>query len=113
ATAGCGLAGRKEREGKCVGATANYGAVIQREPNQSVALNNLAMLLANQQGKPEEALPYAERAVAITKNEPPYLDTLAWTQHLMGADRLALNEIRAARVLGANDPAITYHPPAT
>jgi len=103
------LAGMQERDGQIDRAIANYRAVIQREPNQSVALNNLAMLLANQQGKPEEALPYAERAVAITKNEPPYLDTLAWTQHLMGADKLALNAIRAARVLGGNDPEIVWH----
>ena len=103
------LAGMQEREGQFDRAVANYRAVIQREPNQSVALNNLAMLLANQQAKPEEALSYAERAVAIKNTEPAYLDTLAWTQHLMGADRLALGAIRNARALGGVDPEIVWH----
>jgi uncharacterized protein (TIGR03790 family) len=103
------LAGMQEREGQFDRAVANYRAVIQREPNQSVALNNLAMLLANQQAKPEEALSYAERAVAIKNTEPAYLDTLAWTQHLMGADRLALGAIRSARALGGVDPEIVWH----
>jgi uncharacterized protein (TIGR03790 family) len=102
------LAEMQERDGQFDRAIANYRAVIQREPKDTVALNNLAMLLVNQ-GKPEDALPYAERAVAIAKNDPAVLDTLAWTQHLTGVDRLALNTIRAARLLGGNDPEIVWH----
>jgi uncharacterized protein (TIGR03790 family) len=103
------LAGMQERDGQIERAVANYRAVIQRDPMEPVALNNLAMLLANQQGQPREALPYAERAVAIMKNDPAYLDTLAWTQHLMGEDKLAVSVIRNARALGGTDPEIIWH----
>jgi uncharacterized protein (TIGR03790 family) len=105
------LAQAQERDGQIDRAIANYRALVDFEPNQmiqSVALNNLAMGLLHQ-SKPKEALPYAERAVAIVKNEPAYLDTLAWTQHLLGTDKLAATTMRAARALGARDPEILWH----
>ncbi len=103
------LAQMQEREGQVDRAVANYRAIVDFEPNQAVALNNLAMALATRQHKPEEALPFAERAVAIMKTDPAYVDTLAWTQHLMGADKLAAVTIRAARALGGSDPEILLH----
>jgi Flp pilus assembly protein TadD len=71
-------------------------------------LNNLAVNLSRQ-GKPAEALPYAERVTSIMKNDPAYIDTLAWTQHLLGTDKLAANTMRAARALGSTDPEIMWH----
>ena len=74
----------------------------------AVVLNNLAVDLGRQ-GKPAEALPYTERATAIMKTDPAYIDTLAWTQHLLGTDKLAATTMRAARALGARDPEILWH----
>ena len=110
-TARIELAEAQERDGQVDRAIANYRAVVESEPNQmilAVALNNLAVDLGRQ-GKPSEALPYTERATAIMKNDPAYLDTLAWTQHLLGTDKLAANTMRAARASGARDPEVLWH----
>ena len=72
-------------------------------------MNNLAVNLATRQGKPDQALPFAERAATIMKTDPNYLDTLAWTQHLLGADKLAAITIRSARAFGGADPEIIWH----
>ena len=103
------LAGLQERDGQFDRAAANYRAVVDRERNQDVALNNLAMILANRQGKPQEALSFAERAVALKKTEPAYLDTLGWAQHLVGADKLAAATITKALTIGTSDPEIVWH----
>jgi uncharacterized protein (TIGR03790 family) len=105
------LAEAQERDGQVDRAIANYRAIVDFEPNQStlsIALNNLAMILARQ-GKPMEALPYSERAVAIVKTEPAYIDTLAWVQHLLGTDKLSASTMRTARALGGSDPEILWH----
>ena len=105
------LAEAQERDGQLDRAIANYRAVAESEPNQAilaVVLNNLAVNLARQ-GKPSEALPYTERATAIMKGDPAYIDTLAWTQHLLGTDKLAASTMRAARALGGRDPEILWH----
>jgi len=104
------LAQLQERTGQVDRAMANYRAIVD-DPNKdmaAVALNNLAMRLSLA-GKPNEALPFAERAAAIRKTDPAYLDTLAWTQHLLGTDRLAANTMRVARGLGGTDPEILWH----
>jgi uncharacterized protein (TIGR03790 family) len=103
------LAGLQERDGQIDRAVANYRAIVDRERNQDVALNNLAMLLASRQDKPREALSYAERAVALNKTEPAYLDTLAWTQHLLGVDKLAAATMTTALRIGTSDPEILWH----
>jgi uncharacterized protein (TIGR03790 family) len=110
-TARLELAQMQEHAGQIDRAIANYRSVTQNEPNQmilAVALNNLAVNLGHQ-GKPAEALPYAERAALIMKNDAAYIDTLAWTQHLLGTDKLAANTMRAARDRGARDPEILWH----
>jgi uncharacterized protein (TIGR03790 family) len=103
------LAQLQEREGQIERAIANYRAIVEFEPNHAVALNNLATALINHHAKPGEALPFAERAVVLEKSNPAILDTLAWTQHLLGTNKLAVTTIRAALALGASDPEILWH----
>jgi len=105
------LAQLQDRDGQFDRAIANYRGIVENEPNEEllvVALNNLAMNLARQ-GKPRDALPYAERATALRKNDPAYIDTLAWTQHLLGSDKLAATIMRTARAFGTGDPEIVWH----
>jgi uncharacterized protein (TIGR03790 family) len=103
------LAGLQQLAGQLERAAANYHAIVDREANNALALNNLAMLLADRLGKPQEALPFAERAAAKMETDPAILDTLAWTQHLVGADRLAAVTMNKIRGLGASDPEILWH----
>jgi cellulose synthase operon protein C len=55
-------------------AETRYRAVLEVQPNNALALNNVAWLLVKQ-GKPG-ALPLAERAVALLADRPALLDTL-------------------------------------
>lgn len=57
------------------GAEKRYRDLLAVQPEQAVALNNVAWLLL-QQGKPG-ALEYAERAVKAAPNQAPLIDTLA------------------------------------
>jgi cellulose synthase operon protein C len=57
-------------------AEAHYRSVLQVQPDNALALNNVAWLMA-QQKKPG-ALPLAERANQLLPNQPALMDTLAW-----------------------------------
>ena len=82
-----------------------YRSVIETAASNPVALNNLAMLLAD--GDPEEARGYAERALARRPDDPAYIDT-------MGTVLLALGDAEQARDLlarahaGTPDPGIAF-----
>ena|GEM_PF-4808016 len=78
------LYGRKgiiaEMDGDPQRARQCYEEAVKANPGNYVVLNNLAFLLADKLGNPREAVPYAEKAVQITKyQQPDVVDTLAWT----------------------------------
>jgi putative PEP-CTERM system TPR-repeat lipoprotein len=64
------------------GAEQQYRALLERRPDDIIALNNLAMALVRLE-KPG-ALPLAERAAALAPDQAPVLDTLA---SVLTADR--------------------------
>jgi uncharacterized protein (TIGR03790 family) len=66
-----------------------YRLVLTVNPNEPIALNNLAYGLAVRKQQPAEALGYAERANLLVPGNPTLADTLAWVQHLLGRDREA------------------------
>jgi uncharacterized protein (TIGR03790 family) len=78
-----------------------YRRLIELQPENVVALNNLAYALAVHQKAPAEALPLAKRAVALAPGSASVLDTLAWIEHLLG------NHEGAAKIL---DAAIKINP---
>jgi len=63
---------------------------------RQLALNNLAYDLAVYRGAPEEALPFARRALAFAPDDPNLMDTLGWIEHLVGDDTNAIVHLRAA-----------------
>jgi uncharacterized protein (TIGR03790 family) len=72
-------------------AIGRYRAIVAVDPNDAVALNNLAYALAVRKGQPAGAVEYAERAYRLTGGRSVEIaDTLAWVQHLVGRDREAL-----------------------
>jgi uncharacterized protein (TIGR03790 family) len=77
-------------------AIARLQRVIAKSPNQQVALNDLAYILATQKQAPEQALPFAKRAYALPNAGPELADTLAWIYHLLGQDATAEPLITAA-----------------
>jgi Flp pilus assembly protein TadD len=84
-----------DAEGDRDGAIQRYRKVIAVQPNNAVALNNLAYALAVHKNQPEEARPFAERASRLAPREPTILDTFAWVEHLVG------NHENAAKLIGA------------
>jgi uncharacterized protein (TIGR03790 family) len=121
-----------DRAGDFDQAIVQYRAILSSTANDSAALNNLAYVLAISRHDPQQALPFAERAVLAARLDPkqlgmrvlanysmlgyepelllPYsLDTLAWVQHLLGRHGDAANSIREARATGGESPAILWH----
>lgn len=90
------LAQMFENQGQYDKAVERYEAVLANDEANFVALNNLAFVLAEHMGKPEEALPYAQRAYLMTREQAQIGDTLAWIYHLLGDDRTALPLLEAA-----------------
>ena len=68
-----------------------YRKVLAIDPNNVLALNNLAYGLAVHRGQAAGALEYAERAQRLTGGKSVEIaDTLAWIQHLLGRDAEAV-----------------------
>ena len=70
-----------------------YRKLLERNPNDALALNNLAYSLAVRHQNPQEALPMAERANLLTPRSALIYDTLGWIKHLTG------DHVEGARLL--------------
>jgi len=92
------------QDGKPELAAERYRRVIEMQPNNGVALNNLAYDMATRQNQPMEALPLAERALATAPLNAAFLDTVAWIEHLLGRDDAAARRMALA-VRGAPNQA--------
>jgi tetratricopeptide (TPR) repeat protein len=86
-----------------------YRRVLTLQPNNVLALNNLAFGLAVYKKAPAEALPLARRAAALSPTEPNILDTHAWVEHLLGNDEVAAKLLTAAVARGSSSPDIHFH----
>jgi uncharacterized protein (TIGR03790 family) len=97
------LADAYERNHQYADATAAHRRLLELDPNDVVALNNLAYYLAVRQNEPKEAYPLAQRAMGLRPNSPTIADTFGWIQHLLGDDAHAVTSIeRATRGLPRN-----------
>jgi uncharacterized protein (TIGR03790 family) len=90
------LATLQEQAGDYEAALTLYRQVLERQPNHAIALNNAAFALATRLGKPAEALPLARRAAAIAQTSAAVIDTLAWTEHLLGNHDTAAKRLEQA-----------------
>ena len=98
------MATQARLEGRADQAEQGYRQVLAQQPNQAAALNDLAMMLA-QQGK-AESVALAERALRLSPNNPDMLDTLA---HALAATKLwpqAVENQRRAVSLAPNEPSL-------
>ena len=67
--------------------------MLALQPNNVIALNNLAYDMAVRQKKPAEAIPLARKALTLANGDPTVLDTVGWIEHLRG------NTAEAGRIL--------------
>ena len=85
-----------------------YEEAIKYRPDDWVALNNLAYMLAEDLGKYELALPYAQSAVAAEANAD-VLDTLGWIYIGLQKYESAVAELSNATRLEPDNPLLVYH----
>ena len=88
-------------------AAEEFKAVVAEQPNDVVALNNLAWAL-NQAGDPA-AVAIAQRAYQLAPNAPDIEDTLGWVLTHNGQAADAVDHLRRAAKLDPSDPNVEYH----
>jgi uncharacterized protein (TIGR03790 family) len=86
----------EESDGLHPAAIARYQRVLEMQPANVIALNNLAYALAVHRNLPAEALPLAKRAASLAPQSAIVLDTWGWIEHLLGNDAEATKILAAA-----------------
>jgi len=86
----------------------DYRNALAIDPQQPIAANNLAFLLADEKRMLDEALDLAKKAVQLTSNSPTTLDTLAWVHRARGELPAAV-EILQPLAETATSPTPLYH----
>lgn len=86
-------------------AKAQYRKVLALSPQSPTALNNLAMLMADE--SPRRALPLAERAYDLRPDNPAFKDTLGTVLLNLGEIDRALPLLAEAH-RGSEDPSISF-----
>jgi cellulose synthase operon protein C len=103
------LATLEEAEGLHDAAIARYQRIVESQPTNVIALNNLAYALAVRRHTPAEALPLAKRAVALAPRSSSVLDTLAWVEHLIGNHAVAAKVLNDAVKLDPGNAELRLH----
>lgn len=83
-TASLWLANIETMTGNYNPAEEHYRKVVEGNPTNAQALNNLAYLLAEHDQQLDEALKYAQKAVELAPDHPAYCDTLGWVLYRKG-----------------------------
>lgn len=101
------VASSKLAQGDHMGAIPHLEAVLRADPNNVVALNDLAWCY--QRSGERSALAMAERAHALAPDNPAVLDTLGWIRLEAGDIKGALPLLRKASQLAPDAGEIRYH----
>jgi uncharacterized protein (TIGR03790 family) len=87
-----------DQDRRYASAIEHYKRVVAQTPNDVLALNNLAFLIATRTSSVADALPLAERAATLAPRDVNILDTLAWVHYLNGNARRADALLQQARI---------------
>ncbi len=102
------LAAIYEQRGEIDQAIDRYRRVLAADPQNVIALNDLAYALAERKHAPGEALPLANKAYNLAPG-PAVADTLGWIHHLLGDDRSAMPLLEQAVAGAADNSEILLH----
>jgi tetratricopeptide (TPR) repeat protein len=91
-----GLGMLDEKAGNTAGAVVHYRKVIELEPNNPIALNNLAYRLASDNGQIDEALKYAQQAMETAPEHPAIESTIGWLYYKKGMFDNAVGYLESA-----------------
>ena len=101
-TARLWLANLQSVKGDKRAALEHFRRVVAAEPRNPQALNNLAYLIAEVEGKPAEALKYAQQAKELVPASAEYSDTLGWIFYRQGLYPMAVKELERAAATPGN-----------
>ncbi|MGA3044683.1 MAG: tetratricopeptide repeat protein [Bryobacteraceae bacterium] len=88
--------GVEDVAGNYAAAIGHYRKVLERNPENVVAMQHLALLLADQDNASDEALKWAQKADEIAPTDPQVEDTLGWTLYCRGMYSMSLQHLEAA-----------------
>ena len=86
-----------------------YERVLELDPHNTQAMNNLAYLLAEEGIRLRQALRFASNAVMLEPDNGIYLDTLGWVRFKLGNNELARQTLEKAVAAGLEEPDIYRH----
>src|SRR5262249_11849374 len=82
--------------GNHAAAISSFRKVIESDPNNAVALSNLAYLLVENGNQTEEPLKYAQKAKELEPDNPEFEDTLGWVLYRRGVYSVAVKHLEMA-----------------
>jgi tetratricopeptide (TPR) repeat protein len=103
------VAALEETSGDYDRAIGRYRQVLELQPGNIVALNNLAYSLGVRQNQPAEALPLARKAASLAPRSGAILDTLGWIEHLLGNHEVAAGIFQDAVRFSPTEPEVRLH----
>lgn len=95
------------RNGDEAGAIGNYETAVAMQPENPIALNNLAWLI--KEINTERAVELSARAMELAPENPSILDTHGWILHLAGQNQKAEPIIERALALSPENEEIKQH----
>ncbi len=87
----------------------HFENALRLQPNNPVALNNMAFYLAESGGDLDEALKLARRAVEIKRDDPNFSDTLGWVYTKKNMNDAAAQIFTHLVEKQPNNPTVRYH----
>ncbi len=87
----------------------HYLRVVAEQPENFVALNNLAYRFAAEHRDLDAALKYAQKAKEVAPENASVDDTLGWVYYLKGVYQTALRHFQEAAAHKPDDALIRYH----
>lgn len=103
------LAHLEEADGLHDSAISRYRRIVELQPANVIALNNLAYALAVRRNQPGDALALAKRAATLAPRSASVLDTWAWIEHLVGNHAVAAKILADAIKLNPAEAEIRLH----
>ena len=98
----------EEQSGKYDVAVVHFQKVLETQPDNLVALNNLAFRLANNLDRANEALAYAQKAKELAPHNPAVDDSLGWILFKKGMYSSAVQYLQSS-VSQQATPIRAYH----
>jgi tetratricopeptide (TPR) repeat protein len=103
------LAMTEYQAGNYQAAIQHYQAGLATAPKSVVALNNLAYLLVDYAGRPDEGLQYAQQVKELAPNDPQVEDTIGWALFKKGLYPTAVTHLERAAARSQGSAVTRYH----